>query len=131
MNHMGLQERSAGEVLQDVTQDIGNLVRAELRLARAELGEKAKKAGKAGGLLGAAAVTGLFSGACAVTTCIAALALAMPLWLAALIMSIFLVCIAAACYFGGKKRMKQIDPVPERTVQTIREDVQWAKDRIK
>src|SRR5689334_20587178 len=111
-------ERSTGEIAQDVLRDVGKIVHGEIRLARAELGEKARKAGSAAGLFGGAAVCGLLAAACFVTTCIAALALAMPLWLAALLMCLLLVCAGAAFYAGARSRQKQINPVPERTVQT-------------
>jgi uncharacterized membrane protein YqjE len=133
-NHMAtttnnIGERSAGEIVQDVMRDVGEVVRGEVRLAGAELGEKARKAGKAGGIFGVAALCGLMGFASLVVTGIAALALVMPLWLAALLMGVFLTCIAAAAYAGGKAKMKDIDPVPERTVRTIKDDIEWAKHR--
>jgi len=122
-------QRSAGEIVQDVMRDVGEVVRGEIRLARAEVTEKAAKAGKAGGMLGVAALCGVMGFAALVTTGIAALALVMPLWLAALLMSVLLVCIAAAAYAGGRAKLKDINPVPERTVQTVKDDIQWAKHR--
>jgi hypothetical protein len=104
-------------------------MRAEIRLAKGEVREEVTKAGKAGGFLGGAAVCGFLAAACSVTAGIAALALAMPLWLAGLLMALFLVCIGGALYYGGRTRMKDIDPVPERTVQTLRENLQWARHR--
>jgi nitrate/nitrite transporter NarK len=106
-------------------------MRSELRLARTEMMDKAKQAGKAGGMLGVAAVAALMALACLVTAGIAAMALAMPLWLAALIMCVFLVCIGGAAYAGGRARLRRVKPVPERTVQTIKDDVQWAKQQTK
>jgi membrane glycosyltransferase len=123
------RERTAGEIMQDVLRGIGDVVRGEVRLARAELGEKARRFGAAGGWLGAAALSGLMAFAALVAAGIAALALAMPLWLAALLMAVFLACIAAAAYAGGRAKLKQIDPVPEQTVQTIKDDIEWAKHR--
>jgi uncharacterized membrane protein YqjE len=124
------ERRTVGEIIEDVVRDFGDIVRSELRLARAEITEKVQKAGKAAGLLGAAGICGLFAGASLVTCCIAALALAMPVWLAALLMSVFLVCIAAALYAGGRARLRRVSPVPEQTVETIQEQVRWAKRRI-
>jgi uncharacterized membrane protein YqjE len=122
-------ERSTGEIMQDVVRDVGEVVRGEVRLAKAELSEKAAKAGKAAGMFGGAALCGIMAFASLVLAGIAALALAMPLWLAALLMGVFLVCIAAAAYAGGRAKMKDIDPVPERTVQTVKDDIEWAKHR--
>lgn len=125
----GNEERSPGAIVQDVLRDVGDIVQGEIRLARAEIGEKAKKAGKAGGYFGGAAVCGLLAGMSFTACGIAALALAMPVWLAALLMGVFLVCIAAAAYAGGRAKLKTVDPVPERTVETMRENIQWAKHR--
>jgi len=123
------ERRSTGEILSDIGRDLQEMVRAELRLARRELVEKAQRAGKAGGLLGAAALCGLFAFACLVLTCVTALAYAMPLWLAALMMAVFLACIGGACYAGGRERLKKIDLVPERTVQAMKDNVAWTNRR--
>lgn len=124
-------EHSMGEIIRDLISDVQHIVRAEMRLAKAEVKEKAQQAGQAGGMFGGAAVCGLFAGACLVVTCIAALALAMPVWLAALIMAVCLGCAAWAMFLGGRNRMKQVNPVPERTVESLKEDVEWAKHRTR
>jgi hypothetical protein len=124
-----LGERSAGDILKDVLNDVGDIVRGEIRLAMTELREKAGGAGKAGGLFAGAALCGLLASASLAAACIAALALAMPVWLAALLMWLFLLCAAAAFYAGARSRLKQIDPVPRRTVETAKETLQWAKHR--
>jgi hypothetical protein len=80
-------------------------------------------------MFGGAAVCGLLGGACLVTAGVAALALVMPLWLAALLMGVFLVGITAAMYHVGREKAKDIDPVPQRTVESIRDNLQWAKHR--
>jgi hypothetical protein len=122
-------ERSPGAIVQDVLRDVGDIVQGEIRLAKAEFGEKAQKAGRAGGYLGGAAICGLFAGGCLVGAFIAALALAMPVWLAAALMCLFLTMIAAAAYYAGRQKLRIIDPVPGRTVQTMRETLQWARHR--
>ena len=124
------ERRSIGEIVQDVVHDFGDIVRSELRLARAEVTDNVRKAGKASGLLGAAALCGFFAAACLVITCVAALALVMPVWLAALLMCIFLLCIGGAFYGGGRSRLRSVNPVPEQTVQSIKEQVGWTKHQI-
>ncbi|HEY1340522.1 MAG TPA: phage holin family protein [Bryobacteraceae bacterium] len=132
IHHTDLEEgRSLAAIVQDVLRDLQNMMRAEIRLARAEMAEKAQRAGSAAGLFGAAAVCGLLAAAAFVTTCIAALALVMPVWLAALLMCLFLVMIGGACYAGGRSRWKQTDLAPRQTVDTLKEDVEWAKRQIK
>jgi hypothetical protein len=122
-------EQSTGDIVQNVMRDVGEVVRGEVRLVKAEFGEKASKAGKAGGFFGAAALCGIMGFACLTLAADAALALAMAVWAAALIVGFALLCFGAAAYFGGKAKMKNLSPVPEKTVQTIKDDIQWAKHR--
>jgi hypothetical protein len=122
-------ERSAGDILQNVLRDVGEIVRGEIRLARAEIREKAGKASKAGGFLGGAALCGLLAGGSLAAACIAALSLVMAVWLAALVMCLILAGAGAALFSAARARLKQIEPVPERTVQTAKETLQWAKHR--
>jgi Flp pilus assembly protein TadB len=122
-------QRSLSELLSDVVRDMGFMVRAELRLARTELSEQARKSGRAAGLFGGAAVTGLFAGACFVTACIAALALVIPLWLAALAVGILLGVAAAGTYAAGRERLKEVDVAPQKTVETVQQNIEWAKRR--
>jgi hypothetical protein len=121
--------RTPTDLVRNILQDVGRIIRAEVRLARAELVEKAQKAGKAGGFMGGAAVAGLLAAASLVTACIAALALVMAVWLAALIMGVLLGMAAGGAFLMGRKRLKTVDPVPQRTVQTLKDDVEWAKQR--
>jgi hypothetical protein len=124
-------ERSMGDIMQDVVRDFGDIVRAEIRLAKAEVGENAKKAGSAAGMFGGAAVCGLLGGMALVATCIAALALFMPVWLGALIMTVVLLCGGGAMYFAGRSKLRNVNAVPERTAQTIKDDIEWAKHHVK
>jgi len=129
MANQTIGERSAGEIMQDVVRGVGDVVRGEVRLARAEVAETARNAGKAAGFLVGAAVCGLMGIASMVAAGIAGLALLMPLWAAALIMGVLLACIGGAMYAGGRAKLKEVHAVPEKTVQTIKDDVQWAKHR--
>jgi hypothetical protein len=124
-----LEERTPGTIIQDALQHVGDVVRGEIRLAKAEMVEKGQKAGKAGGYMGGAALCGLLAAACLTAAFVALLATAMPLWVAAGLMFLFLVCIGAALYHGARLKLKTIDPVPHRTVQTMRENLQWTRQR--
>ena len=123
--------RSTGDIMQDVVHDFGDIVRAEMRLARAELIETAGRAGKAAGMMGGAAVSGLLAGMCLAATGIVLLAMIMPLWLAALIMAVILLLAAGAMFAMGRTQFGEINPKPERTVQTLKEDIEWAKHRVR
>jgi len=120
-------ERSAGEIVQNVMRDVSEVIRGEVRLAKAEMGEKVSAAGKAGGMLGGAALFGIMGFGALVAAAIAALAMIVALWISALIVGVLLVCIAGAMYAGGRAKLKDVNPVPERTVETLKDDVEWAK----
>ncbi|HUQ21907.1 MAG TPA: phage holin family protein [Gaiellaceae bacterium] len=107
------------------------LARQELQLAKAEMAAKGRQAVPGIGMVGAAGGVGLLA-AGALTAClILALDGIMANWLAALLVGVLLVALAAALYQAGKRRVQEAGPlVPEQTVETIKEDVQWAKTQI-
>lgn len=127
-NGSDLRERPAGELLKQLASETTTLVRQELDLAKAELRQTAGKAGPGIGMWAAAAVIGL--GALGALTAFFVLALdgALPNWLAALIVALVYAGIAGFLFLQGKRRVSEAgSPVPEQTVQTLKEDVQWAK----
>ena len=126
------RERPVGELLRDLSQQTSTLVRQEIELAKAELAQKGKQAGLGAGLFGGAGVVGLLSLG-ALTTCfVAALATVMATWLAALIVAVVYAAIAGALALVGKRRIGQATPAaPEQTIETVKEDVQWAKTRAR
>jgi uncharacterized membrane protein YqjE len=127
-----LKERSIGELLTQLSQETTTLVRQELELAKAELTEKGKEAGKGAGMFGGAGLLGLLA-AGALTACIiAALDTGLPLWLAALIVAVVYGAIAGVLALQGRDRVKRATPpVPEQTIDSTKEDVAWAKTRAR
>jgi hypothetical protein len=125
-----LRERSLPELLKQLSQEITQLLKQEIELAKAEVGEKGRQAGKGAGLLGSAGVIGL-GAVGALTACfILALDAVMPAWLAALIVAVVYGVVAAILAMQGRNRIRQATPpVPEQTVETLKEDVQWAKNQ--
>jgi hypothetical protein len=126
------QERPTSELMRDLTEQTTALVRKEIALAKVELTEKGKKAGVGAGMFGAAGLFGV--GAFAAITACAILALATFLagWLAALIVGVAYVAIAGALAMRGKTQVKQATPpVPERAVDSTKEDLEWVKTRAK
>jgi uncharacterized membrane protein YqjE len=123
-----LREQPIGELLKTLSQETTTLVRQELELAKAEMTEKGKKAGVGAGLLGGAGVAALLALG-ALTACIIALLdTAMATWLAALIVTAVWGAIAAVLALRGRERVQDAGPpVPEQTIDTVKEDVQWAK----
>jgi MFS family permease len=122
--------RSVGEVLGDITSDLSTLLRQEIELAKAETTLKAKTAGKGAGLIGAGAVIGLLAAGALTAFLIMLLDGALANWLSALIVAVVFAAIAGALAMAGKNRIQRATPpVPEQTVETVKEDVEWAKTR--
>ena len=123
-----LRDRPIGELLKQLANETTTLVRQELDLAKAEMREKAGKAGPGFGMWGAAGVTALLALGSLTAFLILALDGAMPNWLAALIVGLAYAAIAGVFYLRGKRRVQAAGgPVPEKTIETVKEDVQWAK----
>jgi uncharacterized membrane protein YqjE len=123
-----LHEQSIGELLKQLASETTTLVRQELDLAKAEMRDKGKKAGPGFGLIGAAGGVALLALGALTAFFVLALDGAMPNWLAALIVSVVYGAIAAVLYVRGKEKVDDAgSPAPRQTVETIKEDVQWAK----
>ncbi len=123
-------DKSIPELLKELSQETTTLVRQELDLAKAELTDKGKKAGLGAGLFGGAGVMGLLTAGALTAFLIALLDRFMVTWLAALIVTIVYGAIAAVLALRGKKEIQKAGPpVPEQTVETLKEDVEWAKTR--
>ena len=123
-----LRERSVGELLKQLAKETTTLMRQELELAKAEMREKAGKAGPGFGMWGAAGAMALLALGSLTAFLILALDGAMPNWLAALIVGLVYAAIAGLLYLRGKRKVDEAgSPVPEQTIETLKEDVQWAK----
>jgi len=127
-----LRQQPIGELLKRLSTETSTLVKQELDLAKAEMAQKGKRAGVGAGFVGASGVVGLLALGALTTTLIAALDLAMPLWLAALIVTLVYGAIAGVLALKGKNKVQQATPAaPEQTVETVKEDVQWAKTQMR
>jgi len=123
-----LRERSVGELLKQLANETTTLMRQELELAKAEMREKAGKAGPGFGMWGAAGAMALLALGSLTAFLILALDGATPNWLAALIVGLVYAAIAGLLYLRGKRKVDEAgSPVPEQTIETLKEDVQWAK----
>lgn len=122
-------QEPVSELVQQASQQLAELVRGELRLAQAEMKDKGKRYGKGGGLFGGAGVVGFLMLQAMVATVIAALAVPLPVWAAALIVTAALGVIAAVMALSGKKQVSQAaPPAPEQTVQNVKADVAEIKE---
>lgn len=121
-------ETSVGELIGNISNDLSQLFRQEVELAKVELKQEAAKAGKAGGMLGGAAFAGYLAVVLLSFALVFALDAVMPAGWAALIVAVLWALIGGVLYVNGKKRLKTVDPMPRRTVDTLKEDAQWLKN---
>jgi uncharacterized membrane protein YqjE len=121
------RDRPIGELVKDLSAQTSTLVRKEIELARAELQEKGKVAGKGAGLLAGAAVFGLLAMGALTAGLIALLDTAMATWVAALIVMVLWAVVAAVLAKAGQGALKRATPPAPQTVETVKEDIQWAK----
>jgi uncharacterized membrane protein YqjE len=124
-----LREQSIGELLKQLSEETSTLVKQEMALARAELTEQGKRAGTGAGMLGGAGVAGLLTLGSLTATFIALLDTAMATWLAALIVTVAWAAVAGALALQGRNKIKQATPPAPQTIETVKEDVRWAKTR--
>jgi len=127
-----VSDRSIAELLKRLSDQTTTLARQEVDLAKAELAAKGKQAGLGAGLFGGASMFGLYALGALTACVILALATAMTAWLAALIVAAVYAVIAGVMAVAGKSKVqKGVPPVPEQTVETVKEDVEVAKQRAK
>jgi hypothetical protein len=120
-------QASLGQLVGDLTQDLSRLMRQELELAKAELREEASKAGKAAGMLGAAGFAGYMTAVLLSFALAFGLANVVGLGWATLIVAVLWGIAGAVLYSAGRSRMKTVSPKPERTLETLKEDAEWAR----
>jgi uncharacterized membrane protein YqjE len=122
-----LKERSLPELLKQLSQETATLVRQEIDLAKAEVSERGKKAGLGLGMFGAAGVTALLALMAFTAFLILLLAEAVDGWVAALIVTVVYGAVAAVLGLQGKEKVKEATPPAPQTVETVKEDIEWAK----
>lgn len=127
-----LDDRSMPELLKQLSDQTATLVRQELELAKVELTAKGKQAGIGAGMFGAAGVVGLYAVGALTAAVILALSLAMSGWVAALIVAAVYGLVAGGLALTGRERVSRgVPPTPEQMVQTVKEDVDYARQRAK
>ena len=121
------RDRGIGELVKDLASQTSTLVRQEIQLAQAEVTQKGKIAGKGVGLLAGAAVFGLLALGALTAGLIALLDQVMDRWIAALIGMALWAIVALVLAKAGQKSLQQATPPAPQTVETVKEDIQWAK----
>jgi len=120
---------SVGTAIGEIMSDVSTLIRQEIELAKAELRVEGAKAGKGAGMLGGAAFAGWMVALFLSMALMWALGDVMPDGWAAVIVAVLWAIVGAVLFTRGRAQLKSVNPKPEQTVQTLKEDVQWAKTR--
>ena len=123
-----LREQPLGDLLKQLSQETATLVRQEIELAKAEISTTGKRAGVGVGLVGAAGVAAFLALGALTAFLILALNALMPAWLAALIVAIVYGVIAGILALRGRDKVKEATPPAPQTVETVKEDIEWAKN---
>jgi hypothetical protein len=124
-------ERSLGELFSELAQDTSTLVRKEVQLAKTEMSQKASRVGKDVGFLaagGAVAYAGLLALLAGV---IVLLGQVIPMWLAAIVVGLVVAGVGYFLVRRGLEALKREDLAPRQTIETLKEDQQWAKDQTR
>ncbi|MFG1922167.1 phage holin family protein [Cryptosporangium sp. NPDC048952] len=122
-------DTSIGDLVRNVADDLTTLVRQEIALAKAETKDEVTKAGKAGGAFGGAGVAGWLALLFISLAIMYGLGAVIPVGWAALIVGVLWAIGAAALAAYGRNKVREVNPVPKRTVETVKEDVRWVQNR--
>ncbi|MFI8392314.1 phage holin family protein [Streptomyces sp. NPDC085540] len=124
-------DESVSVLVSRASQQISELVREEMQLARVEMTAKGKRFGKGGGPFGAAGLIGILAAQALTAACIAALASMLPVWASALIVTAVLAVVAAVTAMAGKKQIAEAGaPVPEQTMDSLKADLAEIKEKV-
>jgi len=125
-----LRRMPTGDLLRQLAEETSTLVRQEIALARAEMITKSKKAGLGLGELGGAGIAVLYALGALTACLIAALALLLPVWAAALVVAVAYGVLAAGLALAGRRQLEEnVPPTLDKTEKTMKENVEWAKNR--
>jgi uncharacterized membrane protein YqjE len=122
------EDASIGELLSATTRDLSSLFRSEVELAKVEVREEARKAGRAGAMFGGAGLLGYLGLTLLAFAAAWGLSEVVPEGVAFLIVAVVVLAVAAVLALIAKKRMAEVEG-PRQTIETLQEDVQWAKQQ--
>lgn len=127
----GENGRSIAGVLQDIVANVQAIIRAEIRLARTEVKEEITSLGSAAGMLAGGAIAALFTVWLLLLTILYALSTVVPIWAAALLLFAVMAIVSFTLLTTGKRWLKTVPKTPQKTIETMKENVQWVKDQTK
>jgi hypothetical protein len=124
-------QRTVPELLGNIVENLQQIIRSEFTLAKVEIQEKVSAASKPATALGAGFLLGLYGLGFLLLAAVYALSSVMPAGFAALIVGGVLAIVSVALVTSSVKRLKSLRPAPDKTIQTLKEDVQWVKEQIR
>lgn len=124
-------ERSLGELVTELARETNTLMSKEVQLAKVELSQKVSQVGKGAGVVGVGAALALVGLTLVAAALAVALAAVMPLWLSSLLVGGALMAVGGVLAKGGLAALRHVDPVPRKTVETLKEDALWVKERVR
>jgi len=123
-------DKSFSDLLGDLSHEFGELVRTQTELAKTEIRTQTDKAKVAAGAFGAAAVAGYMALLLLSFAAAWGLSEVMPAGVAFLIVGVFYAAVAAILYLRGRRQVEALNLVPEQTIESVKEDVQWAQRKM-
>ena len=124
-------DRSVADVLQDILRNVQDILRSEVRLAKAEIRQEATQAAAAA-LWMTIGVVGLLSAwMFLLWTAVYALTTVLPLWAATLVIAVAVACAGGMVLTAGLRRFTRMKPMPERTIESLQENLEWMKQPTK
>ena len=128
----GTLERSVGELVKQMSEQVSTLVRDELKLAELEMTRKGKQAGIGVGMFGGSGVIALYGVGCLIACAILGISRVLAPWLSALIVGVALLAVASIAALAGKRRLQRATPpVPQEAVHSVKTDVEEIKERAR
>lgn len=125
------EQRTVSQVLQEILLNLQEMMRSEVRLAKVEIREELKQAAVAGAWIAAGAVGAVTAWSFLMWALAYALATAMSMWTATLLVGVVMAVAGALLTMGGIRRARRIHPIPERTVESVKENLEWMKQATK
>jgi Putative Actinobacterial Holin-X, holin superfamily III len=124
-------QRSVPELLQNIVNNLQEIIRSEFRLAKTEFKDEAGKAAKPAATFGTGLVLGFYGIGFLLLAAVYGLSTIMAGWMAALLVGAVLTAIAIATLVSSAKKLKRVNLSPDKTIQNLEENVQWAKQQVK
>jgi hypothetical protein len=124
-------EKPIGQLFSELARETSDLVRQEIDLVRTEVANKASYTGRHGSLVGAAALLGVVGLLALVAALVLALGTVMALWLSALLVGLAIIAVACAIGAKGVAGLRRLNPKPQHTIHSLRENKSWAQRQIR